>query len=92
MASRKLLLTRLAFALGAALIVVCAVLAGDSVHGGSPSLSIIVLRILVLTMAAGTYGGVLLYYGRRNVAFNEKLQAAVDAPTPEPKRKKKKKR
>ncbi len=92
MENRKFLVTGVALALGAVAIVVFSVFAVDSVSGGTPSVPTIFLRILVLALSAGTYVGILLYYGRRNAAFGEKLQAAVDTPLPEPQRKKKKRK
>ena len=92
MDNRKTLVTLLAAVLGAVIIVVCSVLASDSVIGGDPSGFTVFVRILALAVTAGAYVAILLFYGKRNEEFRAKLDQAVNAPLPAPQKKKKKRK
>lgn len=92
MDNRKTLVTALAVVAGAGLIIVCSVFASDSFTGGAPSGLTICLRVVALTLTAGAYAGVLLFYSKRNVTFRAKLDEAASAPLPTPQKKKKKKK
>lgn len=90
--NRKALVLVVSLAVGAVLIVVCSVFASDSVSGGAPTVATVFLRVLTLALAGGLYAGVLLFYGKRNTAFRENLEKAVNAPMPSPPKKKKKRK